>query len=256
MSGDVVLLENDPLGRVAAYVQILGRLPRDPAWVLVGGLAVNVRLARVHRATNDIDTVSPDQPRLVEIMVADGADPLSAGKVQFHHPEVEVDVMPSTDGEDLPAAADDRVFALVRRWTMQTASPLSLGVVDETGRVVIKTELSVASRAALVALKAVSIPRRREGSYPEKIGSDIQDLFRLVDAAPVDELASEFASLDHESRDWLAAVLTKNFSHDHDVRYNVARLRRYAGNVDAQVISEDDLILIAEFGAVLWPPCA
>ncbi|MCL5445533.1 MAG: hypothetical protein M1121_05700, partial [Actinobacteria bacterium] len=204
MSGDVVVLENDPLARVATYVRILGRLPRDPAWVLVGGLAVNVRLARVHRATNDVDTVSPDQPRLVEIMVANGADPLSAGKVQFHHPEVEVDVMPSTEGEALPAAADDRMFALVRRWTMQTASVLELFVVDKTGRVVVTTELSVASRAALVALKAVSIPRRRKGSYPEKIGSDIQDLFRLVDGVPVDALVSEFASLDRESRELLA----------------------------------------------------
>jgi hypothetical protein len=35
-SGEVVLLENDPGDRIAAYVQIRGRLPREPAWVLVG----------------------------------------------------------------------------------------------------------------------------------------------------------------------------------------------------------------------------
>ena len=133
-------------------------------------------------------------------MVASGADQLSAGKVQFHDPEVEVDVMPSTEGDELPLAEEERVFAFVRRWTMRTASRVSLGVVDETGQIVATTDLLVASRAALITLKAVSIPRRRQGSYPENIGSDIQDLFRLVDGQDLETLAGDFDSLDEEAR--------------------------------------------------------
>jgi hypothetical protein len=251
VSGEIVVLENDSAGRIAAFVQTLGRLPGTPEWVLIGGLAVNVRVARLHRATNDVDTVSGDQPGLVEIMVASGADQLSAGKVQFHDPEVEVDVMPSTDGDELPLSEEERVFALVRRWTMRTASRLSLGVVDETGRIVATTDLFVASRAALITLKAVSIPRRRQGSYPEKIGSDIQDLFRLVDGQDLEALAGDFDSLDEEAHGWVATMLTKNFSRDGDLRYNLARLRRYAGNLDAQSITEDDMAVVSELGSTL-----
>jgi hypothetical protein len=202
VSGEDVLLAGG--GRIAEYVRTLARLPSDPPWVLVGGLAVNVRLARVHRATSDVDTVSPDQPGLVEIMVAGGAEPLSAGKVQFRDPDVEVDVMPSTEGEELPRGPDDRCFALVRRWAMRTATAVSLGVFDDAGEVIERTELQVASTAALVALKAVAIPRRRDGNYPEKIGSDIQDLFRLVDGSDLEGIVSDFDELDAEARDRLA----------------------------------------------------
>jgi hypothetical protein len=103
VSGDptpeTVFLEDDESGRIAEYVQTLRRLPTTPPWVLVGGLAVNVRVGRAHRATNDIDTVTPDQDGLVEILVSfDDTVPISAAKVQFQNPEVEVDVMASTDG--------------------------------------------------------------------------------------------------------------------------------------------------------------
>jgi hypothetical protein len=46
-------------------------------------------------------------------------------------------------------------------------------------------------------------------------------------------------------------MLKKNFSPDHDVRYTVARLRRYATNLDAQAISEADLTLVADLAAAL-----
>jgi hypothetical protein len=134
---------------------------------------------------------------------------------------------------------------------MRTASRLSRGVVDGTGHVISTTGLLVASRAALITLKAVSIPRRREVSYPEKVGSDIQDLFRLVDGQDREALAVEFASLDEEERGWVATMLTKNFSLDGDLRYNLARLRRYAGNLDAQSITETDMTVVAELGSTL-----
>lgn len=120
MPGEDVVLSADPAGRIVAYVHTPANLPAEPAWVLVGGLAVNVRVQRVHRATNDIDTVSHDQFRLVEILASGDGEQLSAAKVQLHHPEVEIDVMESTEGAPLPAQASDRAFALARRWAMAT----------------------------------------------------------------------------------------------------------------------------------------
>lgn len=61
--------------------------------------------------------------------------------------------MESTEGTRLPLGESDRVFALVRRWTMRTASLLRLGVVDASNEVVAKVDLMVASPGALVALK-------------------------------------------------------------------------------------------------------
>lgn len=253
MSGELVILGGGAGGRISDYVRALRRLPTMPSWVLVGGLAVNVRLGRLHRATNDVDTVSDDQPRLVEILIsADDADSLSAAKVQFHDPEVEVDVMDSTERHDLPANGSDRAFALVRRWTMRTAATVDLRVVDASGHIVQSVEVQVASRPALVALKIVSIPRRREGGYPLKEGSDIQDLFRLVEGQDFDALADAFTTLDQEARLWVADRLSRTFSAgSSDLRYALVRLRRYSDNVDSRSIEEEDLALLGRLGLVL-----
>ena len=53
MSGEIIFLEDDPSGRITAYVRTLARLPVDPPWVLVGGLAVNVRLGRIDGIVHD-----------------------------------------------------------------------------------------------------------------------------------------------------------------------------------------------------------
>jgi len=64
-----------------------------------------------------------DQHGLIEILVAGlGVDRLSAAKVRVHDPDVEIDVMESTEGAKLPNNPSDRAFALARRWTMATAS--------------------------------------------------------------------------------------------------------------------------------------
>lgn len=48
---------------------------------VVGGFAVYVRITDVHRVTNDLDTVSHNQPSLIEILVAEPhADRLAAAK--------------------------------------------------------------------------------------------------------------------------------------------------------------------------------
>jgi hypothetical protein len=253
VSGETVFLTGDVSGRIATYIGVLKRLPAEPAWVLVGGLAVNVRLGRLHRATNDVDTVSDDQPRLIEILVDDpDTERLSGAKVQFQELDVEVDVMESTFGSALPLDASDRAFALVRRWAMSTATQMSVAVGNGTGEISTEVELRVATRPALIALKSVSIPRRQDGTYPEKIGSDIQDLFRLVQGEMLDDLLAGFDSLDPEARSWIARTLIKQFSAgEPDIRYSHLRLRRYSDNADSREIEENDLAIVGELGAAL-----
>jgi hypothetical protein len=235
VSGDVALLQDDESGRTAKLVQVLGRLPVQPSWVLIGGLAVNVRLGRVHRVTNDIDTVTHDPPRFVELLVEGDAEKLSAAKLQLRDPEVEVDVMESTEGQALPPGDEDRAFALVRRWAMRSASEVEVGSVRRDGEVTARSRIQVASRAALIALKTVSIPRRSRGHYPQKVGSDIQDLYRLVASQGVDEILAPFRELDPGVRAWVANALVHTFSAGTaDLRYSAARLRRYASNADTR----------------------
>jgi hypothetical protein len=220
--------------------------------VLIGGLAVNVRLGRVHRATNDVDTVTHDQPRFVELLVDGDAEKLSAAKVQLRDPEVEVDVMESTEGQVLPLGDEDRAFALVRRWAMCSASEVEVGSVHPDGVVTARSSIQVASRAALIALKTVSIPRRGRGHYPHKVGSDIQDLYRLVASQGIDEIRASFRELDPAARAFVASSLVHTFTaRTADLRYSVARLRRYASNADAMEIGEDDLALLGMLGRAI-----
>ena len=60
MSGDVTLIEAGD-GGITRLVRTAATLFARPGFgpaALVGGLAVTVRLATVHRATNDVDAVS------------------------------------------------------------------------------------------------------------------------------------------------------------------------------------------------------
>jgi hypothetical protein len=250
---DVVLLEDDDSGRITAYIHTLHRLPADPPWILVGGLAVNARVGRAHRATNDIDTVSPDQDRLVEIMVAfSDTEAISAAKVQFSDPDVEVDVMDSTDSKDLPQGERARAFALARRFGLRSATPVTVCVVDANGLVNDRVTVRVASRAALVVLKTLSFPERIDGSYRQKAGSDIQDLYRLVERIDLDELAREIVSAGPELAAFVGAELRHYFTADtSDLRYVHVRMRSLAKNADSRGISEGALSTLGVLGSVL-----
>lgn len=57
-----------------AVARLHDLVPTLPAFALIGGLAVIVRLGQAHRATNDIDAVSEDQVGLLEVLVAAGYD--------------------------------------------------------------------------------------------------------------------------------------------------------------------------------------
>lgn len=105
----------------------------------------------------------------------------------------------------------------------------------------------------LIALKAVAIPRRSGGSSPQKVGSDILDLVRLVHGCDFDFdiVSDEIASAGDELRERIGDTLVKWFSPDQDLRYTRARLRRLASSPDADALTEEDLAIVADLGSVL-----
>lgn len=146
MAGERVLLVGDTGGRIRSFVSALDRFPASPAWVVVGGFAVNVRIAQVHRLTNDLDTISAQQSELIEILLAQpGADQLDHAKLRFtgEMPAVDIDVMDDTSSHSLPREPGDRAFALARRYAMQTREQLAI-VVTEGAEESIETTAPVA----------------------------------------------------------------------------------------------------------------
>ena len=253
MPGEAVILAGDRGGRIRSFVAALARFPAEPQWAVVGGFAVNVRITHIHRLTNDIDTVSRDQTKLVEILVAEpDADRLATARLQLEQDgtKVVVNVMADTSDTPLPAEAGGRAFALARRMALATSEPTELVAVED-GDVVAKATAPIATTSSLIALKAVAIARRARGDNPEKVGSDVHDLVRLVQSSNFDAVVDSIATAGDELRDWVGATLVKYFSPEQDLRYTFARLRRLARSTDANALDEADLATVAELGHVL-----
>ena len=253
MPGDRVVLVGDRGGRIRSFVAALGRFPGKPRWVVVGGFAVNVRITQVHRLTNDLDTVSRDPASLIEILVAEAdADRIDAAKLRLNQGDtsVVIDVMADAAGVALPTEPSERAFALARRLAIATSEWTELVVTEDEG-VVAEVRAPVATVASLIALKTVAIPRRAAGNSPEKVGSDIHDLVRLVQGRDFATVAAAISEGGDDLSEWIAATLIKWFSPDQDMRYTFARLRRLARSTDAEALTEDDLALVAVLGQVL-----
>jgi Nucleotidyl transferase AbiEii toxin, Type IV TA system len=183
VSGEVTLLDT-PDGAVSRLVHTASTLfdqPRFGLSALVGGLAVTVRLATVHRATNDVDTVSEgDGPR--EFALEYLGDAGAAGTDRIEIAGVKVDVMATAplpdDASELPDGDVDRLFVLGHRWALETAQPVSIQVVAGEAAVT-QAELRVATAPALVACKLHAIASRRDASTAKR-ESDALDLVRLA----------------------------------------------------------------------------
>ena len=251
--GDQVTLIGDRGGRIRSFVTALGRFPNEPRWSVVGGFAVNVRIAAVHRLTNDLDTVSQDQTSLVEILVAQpDADRLDAAKLQLTQDgtTVLIEVMADTSGVPLPTEPSDRAFALARRMALASSERTDLVVVEDD-RVVVEARAPIATTASLIALKAVAIPRRSRSNSPAKVGSDIHDLVRLTQGCNFEIVTDAIGEGGDELREWVGDTLLKWFSPEQDLRYTFARLRRLARSIDTETITEDDLAIVADLGRTI-----
>lgn len=254
MSGDAtpVLMVAEPGDVLTRAVEALGRFPRDQPWVLIGGVAVFIRLGSITRPTADADTVARSQAELIQRLVDDEVPSVVAGgKLQVAVGEglidIEIDIMDLAD-EPLPPDAERQAFALARRAALASADAERIIVTNAGGQVVADAQIPVAGLAALTALKTVSMVRRTHGNHPEKVGSDIHDLVRLVAAGGARRVATELTEMDRDLAKWVGDQIERSFGPD--LRYTLLRLRTNDRSPGAQALDDDAIaatgILAAE----------
>ncbi|HXH55801.1 nucleotidyl transferase AbiEii/AbiGii toxin family protein [Iamia sp.] len=179
MSGERVVLAGGADGNAARLVKATARLAEADLGphALIGGLAVMCRLAAVHRATQDVDTVTETTaPSAVEVIAS------SIGSTDLSNPNrvlvdgVKIDVI-DTEGfrhEDLDGVGpEDRLFVISHRWALDTAT----GTEIVAGGAV--AAIRVATPSALVAMKSGAVLRGRPRD-PRKRASDLYDVYRLL----------------------------------------------------------------------------
>lgn len=160
--------------------------------------------------------------------------------------------MASTEGDPLPDTTEERAFALARRWAMATATSATLGVLTAEGSATFECELKIATPAALVAMKTVSAPRRTRSNHREKLGSDIHDLYRLVEGHSPDRVLHELAGAHPDLIRWVGETLQRMFIKD--LRLNNAIFHRLDRTPDADAITEAALSVLGDLGAALIHP--
>jgi hypothetical protein len=199
-------IQGDGDGVIATLVNALDDLPAAmPDYVLVGGLAVIVRVAGAHRVTRDVDAVtwSPDgtNDAAIAVLIDAGAERTANG-ARFEG--VEIDVIATGDfAEDDVAALDeyDRAFITSHRWAFDSAEPVQIVVFTRDG-VQASTAVSLATPSALVAMKLGAIPRRKLAN-PAKRASDLYDIYRLIQVFNRrGDLATNLGRAPHELGPW------------------------------------------------------
>ncbi len=221
--------------------------------MIIGGFAVALRLAQVHRLTNDLDAVTSDQDAMVSILVeSDNAVKLTAGRVSVGSGSdaVTVDVMSDTADAVLPSEPSARAFALARRMAMSDAEMVEIFVIRKDRRGT-ATSLTVATVSSLIALKTVPVALRPHGNSPAKVGSDIHDLARLVLSSEHALIAEALSLYDTELSEWVGSELVQRFSPDNDLRYTITRLRRFDRSPSAQMLTEGNLSPLGDLGRLI-----
>lgn len=179
MSGERIVLAGDADGNAAQLVRATARLSEANLGphALVGGLAVMCRLAAVHRATQDVDTVAETTaPTAVEVIATSvgESDPGRPNRALIDGIKIDVIETQSFRAEDLEGVDPiDRLFIVSHRWALETATATELIAGEATALI------RVATPAALVAMKSGVLlgGRLRE---PRKRASDLYDLYRLA----------------------------------------------------------------------------
>lgn len=179
MSGEPIVLAGATGSNAARLVHATARLADANLgpYALVGGLAVMCRLAAVHRATQDVDTVTETTaPTAVEVIATSIGqhDPSNPSRAIVEGITIDVIDTESFRPEDLDGVdSANQLFIVSHRWALDTATATELVAGDEVA------SIRVATPSALVAMKSGAIlgGRMRE---PRKRASDLYDLYRLV----------------------------------------------------------------------------
>lgn len=235
-------IQGDGDGVIAALVSALADLPTAmPSYVVVGGLAVIVRVAGAHRITRDVDAVtwSPDgtNDAAIAVLVDAGAEPTTNG-ARFEG--VQIDVIPTgdfTEGDVVALDEYDRAFITSHRWAFDSAEAVEIVVSTRDG-VQVRTTTSLATPAALVAMKLGAIPRRKL-TNPGKRASDLYDIYRMIQVCnPRGELAANLGgapnALGPWCRDQLQSLLV-------DEAERASLWLATEGSPAMQTVSADDL---------------
>lgn len=237
MSGEVALIDSGDgaISRLVRTATTLFDTPKFRPAALVGGLAVTIRLATVHRATNDVDTVSEGEgPRDLALQYLGDRDAARANRIEIDG--VKVDVMETwplpDDVGSLPDEDLDRLFVVGHRWALDSATPVQIDAVSPEGGVNESGTLTVATVPALVACKLHAIADRK-GPSLSKRESDALDLVRLVgDLVRSDDSVAALRAAPFDLTALVAAQLERWFI---DNALRTARLANAAGAVDGQL---------------------
>jgi hypothetical protein len=178
VSGEAIVLGGDDEGaaRLVRAAAHLARADLGPH-ALVGGLAVMCRLAAVHRATSDVDTVAETTaPTAVEVIASSigTIDPSNPNRVLID--DIRVDVIDTARfaADDLEGlTTDERLIIVSHRWALDMATPATIAAGRDAA------SIRVATPAALVAMKAGAVLGGRTRD-PRKRASDLYDLYRLA----------------------------------------------------------------------------
>ena len=179
MSGDRIVLAGNVGGNATRLVRATARLEDAGLGphALIGGLAVMCRLAAVHRATQDVDTVTETTtPTAVEVIASSvgSVDPSSTNRVLIDGVRVDVIDTETFRASDLAGLApEDQLFLISHRWALDTATGTEIVAGEAVARI------AVATPSALVAMKSGAILRGRSRD-PRKLASDLYDVYRLL----------------------------------------------------------------------------
>ena len=190
-----------PLG----FARTLCALPEPAAWVVVGAVAVMLRLGFAHRRTSDIDILATSQSEFIRTLILHGAVATSGVHHSVSYCGVAVETIDLLRFDEHSPKSDPLHLA-VRHFLLRSRSWLTIAAEDDT-----PGNVPVASLAGMVALKAVSLETRRPRMLA-KIAADVFDLTVLASSSPPALLADGFAEGDPFVTKGVAAILLRHFS--------------------------------------------
>ncbi len=196
-----------PLLDVAGKVLTRTDLP-DAA--LIGGLAVTIRVAAhdtSYRTTGDVDLVTGDDtPTLVELLTRPQD---STERVVIDNIKVDVIATEAVTDQDLESIDDGpRLFVASHRWALDTATTVSVAT---TASLDVAHTIRVATPAGLVAAKSHAVGFARSQRRSTKHGSDLFDVYRLVDVHGPDEIAAALHTAPGRIAPVIASVIRATF---------------------------------------------
>ncbi len=185
--------------RIVEAIRVVAELSGTTP-TIVGGLAVLCRVARAHRATNDLDALDPngqDKPLLEVLLASAGAVRRDPAGVEIVTPSgmVKVDVIEVAERPDAHEIADptDRLYEMAHAWAFRTATELEIVVLGADGDPVVSAVARVAEPGPLVAMKLQAVLLRSTA----KEGTDLLDIVTIVlDPSARDAALQQLAECD------------------------------------------------------------